>query len=1003
MFCIQKIWIHPRVSYKPLVCYEINLICVISELIAKKKKAIADGNRLSFAVACNGMASYFNDKGLYGKALKEFQTEAKVYEELEMRMKFGVANRMIGEMYMNLAELEKALKHENLYLSKQNIILADSNNKLSIHFKEISLEEDDKIEIQRAYATLGRAYLLKAQNDLNAVQDSTKTLKNAEKAFIKSLLVCKELIGKANNLELQDMKARLYLNLSVAKENSDDLDKSLEYMTKAIAICKNSDLFELLHQCYMSTGLLYNSKMNDTTNALRYLNLAFDVAERLENRVYKCGQTLIAKGEVLIKLGDYQSAKQVLHKAYKLKTPNVNDRETIEQSLRVVAAICNTEDKLIIAESRDYKFKKDLYEKMGDGSCKLMNFQKAISYYKKMLENAQLANERGKDLIPIYVSLYQTYKDMKSYDLALEYMWKEYELCKDDPEESFNTLVNIADVNDLAGKEFWDTENILQRARNCVIGLKKLDLLEIIYIKLLCLQEKHGMTHQFEALEQEIRLSEIDWESIQKKIHVAKKESAEGPEDAEDTPNIGDEICLGDLSDSGSDDETVLNESDSRRSVRKRNVTVNKIKRNNKGETQLHQACISGNVALVKRLLEQGHPTNVRDNAGWLPLHEACNHGFKEIVELLLKSNGTAVINDKGGTTCDGITPIHDACSNGHLEIVELLLNKGANATLRTDTGETPLSCLLIWRKSVELNTIEEIFYNTIKSRLTDLMAKVGIPTDVGPKKQQLVSSRRASNKENSYVKTRPSTLLVSSSDECSDGLMDEVPQQIIKKSTNNEATDMYKKTMENLRHKSNAEVLGKSVAEEKKPAYLDSEEIDDDWLEDDIQLPDKKRRKYMPELPTSPKRNKEMSFDGNTIEAIPESDNSNSVDAFDIIMQNQPKQKSRKTSIRSLSLKSSSKNQQSLFEAGFTRRSDEYLNQIPDASSLEFNLLTSPVKSNRSSSIGNYSVSSVGSSMLTIKVKIEDQLIVVPVKNAEVNNLNLKWLSENAAKRFQK
>lgn len=48
----------------------------------------------------------------------------------------------------------------------------------------------------------------------------------------------------------------------------------------------------------------------------------------------------------------------------------------------------------------------------------------------------------------------------------------------------------------------------------------------------------------------------------------------------------------------------------------------------------------------------QGHPVNVRDHAGWLPLHEAANHGYADIVELLL-DNG-ALINDKGGTGCEG-------------------------------------------------------------------------------------------------------------------------------------------------------------------------------------------------------------------------------------------------------------------------------------------------------------------------------------------------------------
>ena len=76
------------------------------------------------------------------------------------------------------------------------------------------------------------------------------------------------------------------------------------------------------------------------------------------------------------------------------------------------------------------------------------------------------------------------------------------------------------------------------------------------------------------------------------------------------------------------------------------------IKRNQKGESQLHVACIKGNENLVRKFLDQGHTVNVRDNCGWLPIHEACIHGHIKIVKLLLDKG--AWINDRGGTFCNG-------------------------------------------------------------------------------------------------------------------------------------------------------------------------------------------------------------------------------------------------------------------------------------------------------------------------------------------------------------
>lgn len=44
------------------------------------------------------------------------------------------------------------------------------------------------------------------------------------------------------------------------------------------------------------------------------------------------------------------------------------------------------------------------------------------------------------------------------------------------------------------------------------------------------------------------------------------------------------------------------------------------VKKNYKGETPLHVACIKGNVARVRSLLEANATPNTKDNAGWTPL-----------------------------------------------------------------------------------------------------------------------------------------------------------------------------------------------------------------------------------------------------------------------------------------------------------------------------------------------------------------------------------------------
>jgi len=64
-----------------------------------------------------------------------------------------------------------------------------------------------------------------------------------------------------------------------------------------------------------------------------------------------------------------------------------------------------------------------------------------------------------------------------------------------------------------------------------------------------------------------------------------------------------------------------------------------------------------------------------------LPLHEAANHGFVEIVEYLLDKG--ALVDDRGGEHCGGVTPLHDACSCGNIAVIELLVARGASVLAR--------------------------------------------------------------------------------------------------------------------------------------------------------------------------------------------------------------------------------------------------------------------------------------------------------------------------------
>lgn len=671
-------------------------------------------------------------------------------------------------------------------------------------------------------------------------------------------------IGK---IEQIDMEARLYLNLGVTKEYLEEYDDTEMYFEKALSLCRKNDLFDLLHRCYLTTALFVHNKREDATKALRLLNLALGVAERLDKS--KICETLLTKSEIFIKIGDFQSARQVLHKAYKLKTSVQNDRECIERQLKTIAAMCYTEDGLITTSSTDYAAKKKLFETLGDGACQLRNYSKAVTYYLNMLKNAELCMIEEKELVPIYVSLYQTYIDLKEYEEALKYMSKEFDLIKDNAHEAISTLLNIADVYEQSGKDFWDIDNVYQRARNECQRVFDLKLEKNVIRKIIAVRQKHNMNTLVEMMKDEAAMSNINLDDDEDEV-TPTDEDEETNSIEKNTPDIGEDIDLDNLSGSESDEER-QKEQEPKYSTRRRGPVSLTIKRNEKGETQLHQACISGNVSQVSRLLDQGHPVNIRDFAGWMPLHEAANHGHIEIVRLLIERY--APINDKGGKMCDGVTALHDACGNGYLDVVEALLDAGANATLRTDFNDTPLSTLIKWREQQQLDMAEQIFYDTIRERLMKHIEQTGkidlhlSRANQTPIKYSNVDGRTPSTSSKSPLKSpsfvssriRPSIKNESSSDDDDSSREDSKTPTIdhilnkefpsaekndsepIAIESSIDATKEYRTAIDTVRNGLKISPLKLSDSNKRRAGILDSEDVGENWLEKDIITRNKK------------------------------------------------------------------------------------------------------------------------------------------------------------------
>lgn len=141
----------------------------------RKERAKNEKNQQAIAAACNKLGDYYMIENQLDKALDEFSEAAEIFRCESMKMDEGRAIRMKGEVYLKQNKLQDALKCIKKYL-------------------KVAREESNQVEIQRAHTTLGRCYLMIAEDScLNSEAiTSSEDYKAAEKEFLKGLLACKE-------------------------------------------------------------------------------------------------------------------------------------------------------------------------------------------------------------------------------------------------------------------------------------------------------------------------------------------------------------------------------------------------------------------------------------------------------------------------------------------------------------------------------------------------------------------------------------------------------------------------------------------------------------------------------------------------------------------------------------------------------------------------------------------------------------------------------------------
>ena len=118
-------------------------------------------------------------------------------------------------------------------------------------------------------------------------------------------------------------------------------------------------------------------------------------------------------------------------------------------------------------------------------------------------------------------------------------------------------------------------------------------------------------------------------------------------------------------------------------------------------EGDILDAVQSGDIATVKKFLDEGVPVDLTDEEGWSLLHHAAARGQVEVINLLREKGYRVDLIDNKGRT-----PFHYAAINGDIETIRLLIAMGSNVNSVDNEGNTPWK----WSVMFEQNTaIEEL------------------------------------------------------------------------------------------------------------------------------------------------------------------------------------------------------------------------------------------------------------------------------------------------------
>ena len=670
----------------------------------------------------NVVGGLHSEMGRYEEAIhfhKEALDSSKILGD---RLLTAIAFRHIGEAEAAVGNFFQAIDYTKRYL-------------------DLAQKTNDTVEIQRAWTTLGRVYLMQAQelkDKGNVVDNKIKDVaREAEKRFQTAINLAKSIKDQIDGKEFAQMNGGLLINLGLIKDLLGQSDEAIIKLNRAVEICRSARLKEDLYRCQIILAGLFRQK-NNIKLAAKTSEDALQTAKSIGKKILIC-DALIERGFVSICQRDFKTAKRTFAQAYLSKSPSEEDHAKAIRLTKLTHLISDAYDK-IHRDNTPGETKLKLCDKLGDLFTAINNHKLAVEFYRRAYEDAKVCSKPKSVQANILYSVAEAYADDNQFEHALLCYLKELTL-REQEEERCQSLIKIAHMHEYLNHEPAKVCDAYEKAYEMAGKNPKL-MHTVLKDYVPFMKDKSFNPTRCRRLE-EILLN------LKSYPEVMEIEA----EDSDDVNDLEDEVANVDdvITDDEDNDEVLM--------VGKRRARgTTKFKRNEVGDTPLHEACIKNDLKRVRSLINQGHEVNPKDNAGWVPLHEACNHGHYQIAEYLIEHG--ADVNARG---LKGMSPLHDAATNGHYEIMRLLMKHGANVIALTDTGESVLGCLRDYKRRnySEMSNRDRTEYDHIEVDLMNVMDRCGANLMAENKKNSNPQNSRGGAPHTDEIRPKPRNLKI--------------------------------------------------------------------------------------------------------------------------------------------------------------------------------------------------------------------------------------------------